>query len=72
MDNFVLNEMLTNYYNVLENVGFISANKTKQLIIIEFLTELVNHPDYYLFATECQQDVVNKLYNCIIENNFLY
>lgn len=72
MDNFILYKMLSNYYSILDNIGYVPINKVKQLVVLDFLTELVNHPDYYLYASDCHQNIANNLGCSIVNNNCLY
>jgi hypothetical protein len=53
MDNCVVDKLLTNYYDLLSITGYAPINTLKQLIVMDFLQDLTNHPDYYLLANDC-------------------
>lgn len=66
-----LYKALSTYYDTLFQTGYLSQKKVNQLLVLNFLVELQNDPDYYLVTNSCEQGIVNKLYNCIVENNCL-
>ena len=62
---------ISTYYDVISQSGYMPIKKTQELIVMSFLYDLLADPDYLFMATECEQGIVNKLYNCLTEKNCL-
>lgn len=62
---------LVNYYEVLFKTGYMSIYKAKELIVMDFLLELMRDPDYLIITTSHERGTINKLYNLITTNNCL-
>lgn len=70
MDN-VLYKGLSTYYDTLFKSGYLPFTAVKNLIILDYLTDLLNDPDFYIVANPCEQGIANRLYKCLIQNNCL-
>lgn len=66
-----LYKALTTYYDTLVKTGYMSMGRVLDLLVLDFLTELVFNPDYPLLITKEKQGIVNKLYRCATNNNCL-
>lgn len=66
-----LYKAISTYYDTIFQSGYMSMRKVNELLVLDFITELVADPDYLLMATPCEQGIVNKLYDCIVTNNCL-
>lgn len=67
----VLFKVLSTYYDTIFKSGYLPVDTIRKILVLEYLTELTNDPDYYLEATPCEQGIVKELYKCILENNCL-
>jgi hypothetical protein len=47
----ILNEYLTDYFNTLENTGYISNKDVYNILMLDFLKDLIYNPDFLLVAT---------------------
>lgn len=66
-----LYKAISTYYDTIFQTGYMSAMKVEELLVLDFLVELTSDPDFFLYATPCEQGQVNKLYDCIVTNNCL-
>ena len=66
-----LYKAISNYYDAIFQSGYMSKEKVKELLVLDFLVSLKTDPDYLLYATSCEQGLVNRLYNCLVQNNCL-
>lgn len=62
---------LLNYYKVLPLTGYISIATVNKLLALAYIQELVEDPDFLLFATKEQQAKACNLYKCVTQNNCL-
>lgn len=70
MDEILYNA-LNVYYDTLTKTGYLPQDVVNKLIVIEFIQELTDDPSFSFFATECDNSILSKLYECVIENNCL-
>lgn len=66
-----LKTAIDNYYDAIFQTGYMSQEKVNQLLVLDFLVSLKTDPDYLLIVNPTEKGIVNKLYNCIVENNCL-
>lgn len=67
-----LYELLKKYYDTISTTGYLPNTSVKKLLILLFFEELVKEPDY-VFTMDCINDCeLNKIYECLIDNNCLY
>lgn len=69
MDN--LYNALVTYYETLFKSGYMSVKKPKELLVLMFLVEFMQDPDYLLITTSKERGIVNQLYNNIVTKNCL-
>lgn len=70
MDEILYNA-LNVYYDTLTKTGYLPQDVVNKLIVIEFIQELTDDPSFSFFVTECDNSILSKLYECVIENNCL-
>lgn len=64
-------QALDNYYEVIKKTGYIPLNTIKKLIVLSFIDDLICDPEYSILASCEQKQFINKLYECLINNNCL-
>lgn len=66
-----LYKALITYYETLFKSGYMSVLKPKELLVLMFLIEFMQDPDYLLITTSKERGIVNQLYNNIVTKNCL-
>lgn len=66
-----LYKAISTYYDTIFQSGYMSQRKVNELLVLKFLVDLKTDPDYLLYATPCEQGLVNRLYDCLVQNNCL-
>lgn len=65
-----LYEALTTYYETLFKTGYVCLYKTKQLLILDFLTDFINDSDYLFVTSANERGKVTQLYDFITNNMY--
>lgn len=66
-----LYKAISTYYDTIFQSGYLPQKRLNELLVLDFLNELTSDPDYLLYSTSCEQGLVNKLYDCLVQNNCL-
>lgn len=67
----ILYSTINRYYDTLIKTGYIPIGTVNKLIILDFISELTEDPSFSFFATDCDNCIISKLYECVTNNNCL-
>lgn len=66
-----LYKIISMYFDTIVKTGYLPLSTVEGVFIVDFLEELVNDPDFLLYATCEQKEWAENLINCVKQNNCL-
>lgn len=64
-------KIISRYFNTIIKTGYLPLSVVEGVFVADFIEELTNDPDFLLYATCEQKDLVKDLIDCIKQNNCL-
>lgn len=64
-------KIISRYFNTIVKTGYLPSNVAEGVLVADFINELVNDPDFLLYATCEQKNLAKDLIDCVKQNNCL-